>query len=119
LQPPRVTGGGFCDWSLAVITGMAFVTKMLEIAVNDCDAGRITPVQLISVFQEAIDNGDILEEENEFCVVVHVLPLINRGALRPSEHVSRFEERLDAKAAAVARQLREQEQRRPWWRFWR
>lgn len=98
---------------------MALITKMLEIAVNDCDAGRITPVQLISIFQEAIDNGDILEEENEFCAVVHILPLIDRGALRSSEHVATFEARMGAKATAVARELREQEQQRPWWRFWR
>jgi hypothetical protein len=98
---------------------MALITKMLEIAVNDCDAGRITPVQLISIFQEAIDNGDILEEENEFCVVAHVLPLIDRGALRSSEHVAIFESRMGAKATAVARELRAEEQRRPWWRFWR
>jgi hypothetical protein len=98
---------------------MALITKMLEIAVSDCDVGRITPVQLISIFQEAIDNGDILEGENEFCVVVHVLPLIDRGALRLSEHVTTFEARMGAKATAVARELREQERRRPWWRFWR
>ena len=95
---------------------MALITKMLEIAVNDCDAGRITPVQLISILQEAIDNGDILEEKNEFCVVVHVLPLIDRGALRSSAHVATFEARMGAKVTAAARQSREQ--RRPWWRFW-
>ena len=101
---------------LTIITSMALITKMLEIAVNDCDAGRITPVQLVSIFQEAIDNGDILKEENEFCVGVHILPLIDRGALRSSPHVATFEARMAAKVTAAARQS--QERQRPWWRFW-
>lgn len=96
---------------------------MLEIAVNDCDAGRITPVQLISIFQEAIDNGDILEEANEFSVVVHVLPLIDRGALRSSKHVAVFESRMGAKATEHARRLRAEEASRTakksWWQFWK
>ena len=96
---------------------MALITKMLGIAVNDCDAGRITPVQLISIFQEAIDNGDILEEVNEFCVVAHVLPLIYQGVLRSSKHVTAFETRMGAKATDAVRQSRKQP--RPWWRFWR
>lgn len=85
---------------------------MLQIAVNDCNASRITPVQLISVFQEAIDNGDILEEANEFCVVAHVLPLIDSCALRSSEHVVAFEARMGAKATAFARESRQWERRR-------
>jgi hypothetical protein len=92
---------------------------MLGIAVSDCDAGRITPVQLVSIFQEAIDNGDILEEANEFCVVAHVLPLLDAGALRPSKHIATFEARVGAKASAVVRELRQRDQGRPWWRFWK
>lgn len=102
---------------------MALITKMLEIAVNDCDAGRITPVQLISIFQEAIDNGEILEDANEFCVVAHVLPLIDRGALRSSEHVAVFEARTGAKATEHARKLRVEEAskaaEKSWWQFWK
>lgn len=96
---------------------MSLITKMLDIAVNDHNAGRITSVQLISIFQEAIDNGDILEEENEFCVVAHVVPLLDRGALHSSAHVATFLEGMNAKAIATASQLRGR--RRPWWRFWR
>lgn len=96
---------------------MALITKMLEIAVNDCDAGRITPAQLISIFQEAIDNGDILETGNKFCVVVHILPLIDKGVLRSSEHLAVFESRMSATATATAHELRGQK-KRPWWKFW-
>jgi hypothetical protein len=96
---------------------------MLEIAVNDCDAGRITPVQLIAIFQEAVDNGDILEEANEFCVVARVLPLIDRGALRSSKHVAVFEARMGAKATEHARKLRAEEASRAteksWWQYWK
>jgi hypothetical protein len=98
---------------------MALITKMLEVAVNDYDAGRITPDDLLSIFQEAIDNGDILDEANEFCVVARVLPLIYQGALRSSEHVTAFEKSMGAKASAAAKQLREAQRKRPWWRFWR
>lgn|GEM_PF-5399219 len=102
---------------------MALITKMLDIAVNDCDAGRITPVQLISIFQEAIDNGDILEEANEFSVVAHVLPLIDRGALRSSKHVAVFEARMGAKVTEHARKLRaedaSQASKKSWWHFWK
>lgn len=98
---------------------MALITKMLEIAVSDSDAGRITQVQLLSIFQEAIDNGDILEEANEFCVVAHVFPLLDRGALRSSKHVDTFEARMDAHASVVADALRHRHQRRSWWRFWK
>jgi hypothetical protein len=54
---------------------MALITKMLDIAVADYDAGRITPEQLISIFQEAIDNGDVLEPANDLCVVARILPV--------------------------------------------
>ena len=38
---------------------MALITKMLDIAVSDAQAERITVEQLLSIFQEAIDNGDV------------------------------------------------------------
>jgi hypothetical protein len=97
---------------------MALITKMLDIAVSDCDVGRITPVQLISIFQEAIDNGDILEEENKFSVVLHILPLVDRGILRSSEHLKTFEARMAAEATEFARESRARQQRPSWWRFW-
>jgi hypothetical protein len=96
---------------------MALITKMLGIAINDCDARRITPEQLLSIFQEAIDNGDILERDNEFIVVVHVVPLIDRGALRRSQHFDAFEARMNAKVTAAAREMRKRDLK-PWWKFW-
>jgi hypothetical protein len=98
---------------------MALITKKLDIASNDCDAGRITPIQLICIFQEAIDNGDILEAANEFCVVTRVIPLIDRGLLKPSKHVEVFEIRINAKATALAQELRSKERLKPWWKFWK
>ena len=97
---------------------MALITKMLEVAVNDCDNGRITAAQLMSVCQEAIDNGDILEEQNELHVVLVILPAIDRGILRTSEHVTKFEARMAAKVSATVQASREQKGSRPWWRFW-
>jgi len=70
------------------------ITKMLGIAVNDCEAGRITKKQLLSIFQDAINNGDILEEENKLAVVAHVIPLIDAGVLQASDHVDEFSRRI-------------------------
>jgi hypothetical protein len=70
------------------------ITKMLGIAINDCDAGRITKKQLLEIFQDAIDNGDILEPDNEHDVVSIILPLVNRGLLRSSPHLKTFEDRM-------------------------
>jgi hypothetical protein len=74
---------------------MSGKSKHLETAVNDRDAGRITTGQMLSIFQEAIDNGDILLPDNQFVVVAAVLPLLDGGGLRRSEHVSEFEQRMD------------------------
>jgi len=73
---------------------------------------------LISIFQEAIDNGDILENENEFLVVVHVLPLIDSGVLKPSVHVATLEARLSAQLQKAAQELRKK-QKKSWWQLWK
>lgn len=83
---------------------MAEITKMLGIAINDCDEGRISPEQLVSILQEAIDNGDILLPDNEFCAVAVVFPFIDRGVLKPSQHTEALESRMNAKAAALVAQ---------------
>jgi len=99
---------------------MALITKMLDIAVNDCDEGRITPVQLMSICQEAIDNGDILEEANELHVILLVLPAIDRGVLKTSGHVATFEARMAAKVASeLQASQKERQSPQPWWRFWK
>ena len=97
---------------------MALITKMLDIAVSDYDAGRITSEQLISIFQKAIDNGNVLERDNDLCVVARILPLVDQGVLRGSEYLSTFEARLAAEATQFARESRAREQQRKWWRFW-
>jgi hypothetical protein len=91
---------------------MALVTKMLDIAVSDYDAGRITVDQLMSIFQEAIDNGDIAEPGNELCVVGRILPLVDHGVLRSSEHLARFESHLASEATKFARESRMRDQQR-------
>ena len=79
-------------------TSSGTITKTLQIAINDCDAGRLSKKHLLEVFQEAIDNGDILEPDNELAVVGAVLPLVDNGALQPSEHLKAFEGRMNQKA---------------------
>ena len=66
------------------------VTRALGIAVNDCDAGRISRAHLLAIFQRAIDNGDVLAEDNQFHVVAAVLPLVDAGVLRSSDHLKEF-----------------------------
>ncbi|HAF14174.1 MAG TPA: hypothetical protein DCK93_19420 [Blastocatellia bacterium] len=43
---------------------MAEITKLLGIAINDYDVGRLSHAQLISILQEAINSGDILLPDN-------------------------------------------------------
>jgi hypothetical protein len=74
------------------------ITRMLGIAISDCDAGRISKGQLLSIFQGAINNGDILEEDNQLYVVAHVVPLVDAGLLRSSEHLKAFESRMNQMA---------------------
>jgi hypothetical protein len=74
----------------------------------DLDEGRLSHAQLISILQEAIDNGDILLPDNEFYAVAVVFPFIDSGVLKPSQHTEAFEARMNAKASALAAQLRNQ-----------
>ncbi len=78
------------------------VTRKLGIAVSDYDNGRISRRHLLSIFQAAIDNGDILVETNRHYVVANILPLIDAGELEPSEHIRTFESRI---AAPLSRTL--------------
>lgn len=79
---------------------MAGITKLLGIAISDAETGRITHSQLLVIFQDAIDNGDILEEANEQYIVEAVLPLIDAGVLEPSIHVATFEQRMGSMVSA-------------------
>ena len=82
------------------------ITKTLGIAVNDYDAGRITEQHLLSILQSAIDNGDVLLEENKFYTVSVIFPFLDRGILRPSQYTKEFEQRMDIKVTARAAELR-------------
>jgi len=84
-------------------TSSGLITKMLGIAISDCDAGRISKKQLLEIFQDAIDNGDILEPDNELDVVAVVFPLVDDGVLQPSEHLKTFEDRMNRKVLERAR----------------
>jgi len=85
---------------------MSLITKMLGVAINDADAGRITKAQLLNIFQEAIDNGDILEEANSLYVVAAVYPLLDAGVLKPSPHTNKFEDSMNASMAEKVAALR-------------
>jgi hypothetical protein len=61
---------------------VAEITKMLGIAINNFDEGRLSHGQLLSILQEAIDNGDILVPDNELYAVAVVIPFIDRGVLK-------------------------------------
>lgn len=80
---------------------MSGITKNLGIAIADADAGRITKKHLLEIFQDAIDNGDILLQDNEF-VGVTIMPLIDKGVLHRSSFVDEFEKRMNQKAKAYA-----------------
>jgi hypothetical protein len=94
---------------------MAGITKHLEIAISDAEAGRISKDHLLEIFQEAIDNGDILEAENELSVALAVLPLVDEGVLRPSAHIDTFEERINRMAQYEIARIRIQKARRGQW----
>lgn len=70
---------------------MAGIKNQLGMAITGREAGRITDEQLNKVFQDAIDNGDILLDENHSYVVSTILPLVGRGALRSSDYLVEFE----------------------------
>lgn len=95
------------------------ITKLLGIAINDFDNGRLSRKNLLTIFQDAIDNGDILAPDNEVYVVGHVLPLLKEGLLERSDYVDLFEERMEV----VTRKLLDERTikssaRKPWWRLW-
>ena len=83
------------------------ITKMLSLAIGNYDAGRISREHLLKIFQDAIDNGDILEPDNELPVVAAVLPLVDGGLLHYSEHMKTFEGRMDKKVLDFLAERRE------------
>ena len=96
------------------------ITRHLGIAISDHEAGRLSRRHLVQIFQDAIDNGDLLLPENEFYVTTYVVPLIDAGELHPGPAVGEFEQRMNKKAAEYAKGLRSHGRpSRAWWQFWR
>lgn len=101
----------------------ATITKMLGIAIADHDAGRLSRGQLLSIFQDAIDNGDILAESNQLYAIANVLPLVDAGLLRRSSHLDRLEAMMNQKALDFLKkkEAHMEAASRPsrWWEFWK
>ena len=72
---------------------MAEITKHLGVALADARAGRITAGHLVTILQEAAQNGDILLNENRSAVIAVVIPLVVAGVLPTSAHVECFKRR--------------------------
>lgn len=85
---------------------MSEVTRRLGVAINDEKAARISRDQLLRIFQEAIDNGDISTEDNQFYFVAFVLPLIDARLLRPSEYTDALERQLAESTRNLAQKVR-------------
>jgi hypothetical protein len=74
---------------------MAGITKLLGIAFADAKSGRITEDQLHEIVQEALDNGDILADDNEPYVLTDVHGLVRAGAVVPTRHLHEAERRAE------------------------
>jgi len=66
-------------------------TRALGNAIRDCGTGRVSERQLFAIFQEALDNGDILLEGNRYFIAPVILPLVAAGVLRSTNHLREFE----------------------------
>ena len=85
---------------------MAKISVDLGFAISAAEDGRITRSQLLEVFQEAIDNGTILEERNQIPVIASVMPLIDQGVLRRSPHIDSFENRMNEQVGRRVRSIK-------------
>lgn len=65
------------------------ITKRLQVAYSDYDAGNISPLYLLTIYQAAIDNGDILVWPNDVEFVMDgIVPLVEMRLLLPSNHLA-------------------------------
>ena len=94
------------------------ITKQLGLAIASYEAGRMDQEFLFGIFQDAIDNGDILEPENRSYYVLVVMPLIDSGVLKRSEYIDRMEAGMNDLAARKAAEFRTARQKKPFWKFW-
>jgi hypothetical protein len=69
-------------------------TKNLRRAITGAAVGQISNDELLEIFQQAIDNGDVLEQDNRFFVATLILPLVEMGELKRSPHLDEYEERI-------------------------
>lgn len=85
---------------------MASTPRKLEIVISDEAAGRISKEELLRIFQQSIENGDITAEDNKLYFVACVLPLIDQGLLRPSRYTDALEQELAESARNLAHRAR-------------
>lgn len=69
-------------------------TKNLRRAITGAAVGQISNDELLEIFQRAIDNGDVLEQDNRFFVATLILPLVEMGQLKRSPHLDEYEQRV-------------------------
>ena len=100
---------------------MARITERLDVVVDDMDARRITREHFLAIVQDAINNGDILLPENTLMGVAVVMPLLDKGLVKPSDHSRAFEERMNTEFTAEVAKLRRETAATPrrWWQFWK
>jgi hypothetical protein len=94
---------------------MSYATKMLGPVLSDLRSGKIHKEQARELFQEAIDNGDILELANEVPVHLLVLPLIEKGELKTSPFMDEFKNRPESELMQSLRKRWEQNSKEPSW----
>jgi len=100
-------------------------TQNLQHPIMAYDAGHITKDQLILLFQDCIDNGDILEPDNELYFAATIMPLIDAGTLNPSAHTEQLARKMDSLMADKVDQIlkrgsyeQSKPKTKPFWRFW-
>jgi hypothetical protein len=93
-------------------------TERLDAAISEHNRGALDKARMLQIFQEAVDNGDILLEANQLAVVAHVLPLLDAGILKPSKHVSAFGQQMDTLMRDAVASMRGGTAPKKWWKFW-
>ncbi len=98
---------------------MTRITDSLELAIMKHDIGRVTKEHLLQIFQDCIDNGDILEPANELYFAAIIMPFIDRGVLTPSTHTKQLEHKMNSTMTARVDQIRKRvAKKKPFWKFW-
>jgi len=85
---------------------MSEITKHLGIALSDAVAGNIKEEHLLDIFQESINNGDILLEDNEKVVLENIVPLIEEGSLNSSKYFEKLKRRIGKKSSKLTKEYK-------------